>query len=129
MRVSASPVNAIRTATKKAGGSSKNNRDSNPKYLGVKKFGGERVVVRGLVARAPTTSWEHQLTRVGALQAGNIIVRQRGTKWHAGVNVGCGRDHTLYATADGSVSFRHNECARRTWIDVIPPPLELVRIQ
>ena len=68
-------------AHKKAGGSSKNGRDSNPKYLGVKKYGGQSVL------------------------AGNIIVRQRGTKFHAGDNVGCGRDHTLFALADGKVQF------------------------
>ena len=68
-------------AHKKGVGSSKNGRDSQPKYLGVKKFGGE--VVR----------------------AGNILVRQRGTKFHAGVNVGMGRDHTLFALEDGVVMF------------------------
>ena len=68
-------------AHKKAGGSSRNGRDSAGKRLGVKKFGGERVV------------------------AGNIIVRQRGTRWHAGRNVGMGRDHTLFALAPGHVRF------------------------
>jgi large subunit ribosomal protein L27 len=68
-------------AHKKAGGSSKNGRDSESKRLGVKKFGGEDVI------------------------AGNIIVRQRGTKYHAGPNVGMGRDHTLYALSDGRVEF------------------------
>ncbi|MDZ7627135.1 MAG: 50S ribosomal protein L27 [Parvularculaceae bacterium] len=68
-------------AHKKAGGSSKNGRDSESKRLGVKKFGGENVI------------------------AGNIIVRQRGTKYHAGPNVGMGRDHTLYALSDGQVEF------------------------
>ncbi|HBK92970.1 MAG TPA: 50S ribosomal protein L27 [Parvularcula sp.] len=68
-------------AHKKAGGSSKNGRDSESKRLGVKKFGGESVV------------------------AGNIIVRQRGTKYHPGPNVGIGRDHTLYALSDGKVEF------------------------
>lgn len=75
-------------AHKKAGGSSRNGRDSHSKRLGVKRFGGEQV------------------------RAGNIIVRQRGTHFHAGENVGCGRDHTLFATADGQVEFhaggRHN---------------------
>ena len=66
-------------AHKKGVGSTRNGRDSNPKYLGVKKFGGE--VVR----------------------AGNILVRQRGTKFNAGLNVGMGRDHTLFATADGQI--------------------------
>lgn len=68
-------------AHKKAGGSSKNGRDSESKRLGVKKFGGELVV------------------------PGNIIVRQRGTKYHAGANVGMGRDHTLYALSGGRVQF------------------------
>ena len=68
-------------AHKKAGGSTKNGRDSISKRLGVKKFGGE--VVR----------------------AGNIILRQRGTKFHPGVNVGCGKDHTLFALTDGKVVF------------------------
>jgi large subunit ribosomal protein L27 len=69
-------------AHKKAGGSSRNGRDSDGKRLGVKKFGGERVL------------------------AGNILVRQRGTRWHAGPNVGLGKDHTLFATADGQVQFK-----------------------
>ncbi|MBT4518490.1 MAG: 50S ribosomal protein L27 [Halieaceae bacterium] len=68
-------------AHKKAGGSTRNGRDSQSKRLGVKRFGGETV------------------------KAGNIIVRQRGTRFHAGVNVGCGKDHTLFATADGKVEF------------------------
>ncbi|WP_102127638.1 50S ribosomal protein L27 [Deinococcus planocerae] len=68
-------------AHKKGVGSSKNGRDSNPKYLGVKKFGGEQVL------------------------AGNILVRQRGTKFKAGPNVGMGRDHTLFALSDGQVVF------------------------
>ncbi len=68
-------------AHKKAGGSSRNGRDTAGRRLGVKKFGGEIVI------------------------PGNIIVRQRGTKWHPGDNVGMGRDHTLFATIDGSVKF------------------------
>ena len=68
-------------AHKKSGGSSRNGRDSESKRLGVKKYGGEKVV------------------------AGNIIVRQRGTQFHPGENVGLGRDHTLFATAEGSVKF------------------------
>ncbi len=68
-------------AHKKAGGSTRNGRDSESKRLGVKKYGGELVT------------------------AGNILVRQRGTKFHAGHNVGCGRDHTLFAKADGQVRF------------------------
>ncbi len=68
-------------AHKKAGGSTRNGRDSESNRLGVKKYGGELVT------------------------AGNILVRQRGTKFHAGHNVGCGRDHTLFAKADGHVRF------------------------
>ncbi|EKV32418.1 LSU ribosomal protein L27p [Caenispirillum salinarum AK4] len=69
-------------AHKKAGGSSRNGRDTAGKRLGVKKFGGEKVI------------------------AGNIIIRQRGTKWHPGEGVGLGRDYTIFATRDGNVSFR-----------------------
>ena len=68
-------------AHKKAGGSTRNGRDSESKRLGIKRFGGEQV------------------------QAGNIIVRQRGTKFHPGENVGCGKDHTLYAKLDGRIVF------------------------
>jgi large subunit ribosomal protein L27 len=82
-------------AHKKAGGSSRNGRDSNPKMLGVKKFGGE------------------------AIEAGNIIVRQRGTRFHPGSNVGMGRDHTLFATADGQVEFKTGY-KRRTYVSVLP---------
>lgn len=82
-------------AHKKSGGSSRNGRDSNPKFLGVKKFGGEKVV------------------------AGNIIVRQRGTKFYAGNDVGMGRDHTLFAKSDGQVSFRNGRL-NRTFVDVVP---------
>ena len=70
-------------AHKKGGGSSRNGRDSNSKRLGVKKFGGEQVV------------------------SGNILVRQKGTKFYPGENVGMGRDFTLFATADGFVKFEH----------------------
>jgi len=83
-------------AQKKAGGSSKNGRDSNPKYLGVKCFGGEQV------------------------QPGSIIVRQRGTKFHAGRNVGMGRDHTLFSTVRGAVFFQRRGKGRRHFVDVIP---------
>lgn len=69
-------------AHKKAGGSSRNGRDTEGKRLGIKKFGGEKVI------------------------AGNIIVRQRGTKWHPGDNVGLGRDYTIFAKVDGNVTFR-----------------------
>lgn len=82
-------------AHKKAGGSTRNGRDSRGKRLGVKKFGGETV------------------------RAGNILVRQRGTKFHPGDNVGMGRDDTLFATADGVVRFRHTRKDRQC-IDVIP---------
>lgn len=75
-------------STKKAGSSSKNGRDSESKRLGVKKFGGEAVI------------------------AGNIIVRQRGTKMRAGSNVGMGKDHTLFALKDGSVKFKKGHDGR-----------------
>ena len=82
-------------AHKKAGGSTRNGRDSHSKRLGVKKFGGERV------------------------GAGNILVRQRGTKFHAGDNVGYGRDHTLFATAPGVVAFSVRGGARRRTVSVV----------
>ncbi len=82
-------------AHKKAGGSTRNGRDSESKRLGLKKFGGQTV------------------------RAGNIIVRQRGTKFHPGANVGCGRDHTLYATADGVVEFAVKGPLRRKTISVV----------
>ena len=82
-------------AHKKAGGSTRNGRDSHSKRLGVKKFGGERVL------------------------AGNILVRQRGTKFHPGINVGCGRDHTLFATATGVVKFEAGGVRRRNRVSVV----------
>ena len=82
-------------AHKKAGGSSKNGRDSESKRLGVKLFGGQVV------------------------KAGNIIVRQRGTRFHPGVNVGCGRDHTLFATADGEVKFERKGPRSRRTVSVV----------
>ncbi len=82
-------------AHKKAGGSSRNGRDSESKRLGVKKFGGEAVI------------------------PGNIIIRQRGTKWHPGTNVGMGKDHTLFATAQGAVEFR-KKANGRTYVSVMP---------
>ncbi len=82
-------------AHKKAGGSSKNGRDSESKRLGVKKFGNEIVV------------------------PGNIIARQRGTKWHPGVNVGMGKDHTLFALTGGKVHFQQKGNGR-TYVNVIP---------
>ena len=81
-------------ATKKAGGSTRNGRDSNPKMLGVKMFGGQ------------------------AVTAGNIIVRQRGTEFHAGTNVGMGRDHTLFATADGVIKFEVKGQFGRRYVSV-----------
>lgn len=81
-------------AHKKAGGSTRNGRDSNPKYLGVKRFGGEFV------------------------KAGTIIVRQRGTKFHPGVNVGCGRDYTLYATETGYVKFHRAGAFNRHFVSI-----------
>ena len=82
-------------AHKKAGGSSRNGRDSAGRRLGVKKFGGEIVV------------------------PGNILVRQRGTKFHPGTNVGMGRDHTLFALVGGQVSFEHKS-GGRTFVSVEP---------
>jgi len=81
-------------AHKKAGGSTRNGRDSNPKMLGVKCFGGEFV------------------------KAGNIIIRQRGTKFHAGMNVGMGRDHTLYALTDGYVKFQPKGAKQRFHVSI-----------
>jgi large subunit ribosomal protein L27 len=81
-------------AHKKAGGSTRNGRDSNPKYLGVKCFGGESVL------------------------AGNIIVRQRGTRFKAGENVGVGRDHTLFALTDGKVKFETRGKPVRKYVSV-----------
>ena len=82
-------------AHKKAGGSSRNGRDSESKRLGVKKFGGEKVI------------------------PGNILVRQRGTKWHPGVNVGIGKDHTLFAKTEGAVEFKA-KANGRTYVSVMP---------
>ena len=82
-------------AHKKAGGSSKNGRDSQSKRLGVKRYGGESVT------------------------AGNIIIRQRGTKFHPGTNVGCGRDHTLFAKADGKIVFEQKGPRSRTYVSVV----------
>jgi large subunit ribosomal protein L27 len=81
-------------AHKKAGGSSRNGRDSESKRLGVKKFGDQSVV------------------------SGNIIIRQRGTRWHAGVNVGMGKDHTLFATTAGRVRFTTK--LGRAFVNVVP---------
>jgi large subunit ribosomal protein L27 len=83
-------------AHKKAGGSTRNGRDSHSKRLGVKRFGGELV------------------------NAGTIILRQRGTRWHAGENVGCGRDHTLFATENGTVEFVQKGAQNRTYVNIKP---------
>ena len=82
-------------AHKKAGGSTRNGRDSQSKRLGVKRFGGESV------------------------SAGNILVRQRGTKFHAGTNVGLGHDHTLFARIDGKVVFEQKGPKSRTFVSVV----------
>jgi large subunit ribosomal protein L27 len=82
-------------AHKKAGGSSRNGRDSGGQRLGVKLFGGEHC------------------------SAGNILVRQRGTKWHAGKNVGIGKDHTLFALINGRVHY-HTKSKDRTFVSVVP---------
>ena len=82
-------------AHKKAGGSTRNGRDSNPKYLGVKSYGGQEVT------------------------AGSIIVRQRGTKFHPGANVGIGKDHTLFALTNGIVEFR-KKANNRSFVSVTP---------
>lgn len=83
-------------AHKKAGGSSRNGRDSQSKRLGVKMFGGQ------------------------AVKAGNVLVRQRGTKMHPGLNVGCGRDHTLFATSDGVLKFEVKGPKSRQFVSVYP---------
>ena len=82
-------------AHKKAGGSSRNGRDSAGRRLGVKLYGGQLCL------------------------AGNILVRQRGTKWHAGANVGMGKDHTLFALVDGRVAF-NTKAKGRTYVSVVP---------
>jgi len=83
-------------AHKKAGGSSRNGRDSESKRLGVKIYGGQ------------------------AIKAGGIIIRQRGTRVHAGVGVGCGRDHTLFALSDGVVRFEKKGPRMRQFVSVVP---------
>ena len=83
-------------AQKKGGGSTRNGRDSKPKMLGVKVFGGQTV------------------------SAGSIIVRQRGTKFHAGSNVGVGKDHTLFALVDGQVSFATKDALNKHVVQVTP---------
>ena len=83
-------------AHKKAGGSTRNGRDSESKRLGVKRFGGQ------------------------AVDAGNILVRQRGTHFHAGTNVGCGKDHTLFATVTGTVKFVVKGHKNRKFVTIVP---------
>jgi large subunit ribosomal protein L27 len=83
-------------AQKKGGGSTRNGRDSKPKMLGVKAFGGEKIT------------------------AGAIIVRQRGTKFHPGVNVGIGKDHTLFALVDGQVSFSIKGALNKHMVNIMP---------
>ncbi len=83
-------------AHKKAGGSTRNGRDSNPKYLGVKRFGGQDIL------------------------AGNIIIRQRGTKYYPGQNVGIGSDHTLFALKDGKVEFAIKGPKKRQYVSILP---------
>ena len=83
-------------AHKKAAGSTRNGRDSQSKRLGVKKFGGQKVL------------------------AGNILIRQRGTKYHAGENVGIGRDHTLFAKAEGAVKFVRKGPKNRMFVNIVP---------
>ncbi|MGB5306325.1 MAG: 50S ribosomal protein L27 [Gammaproteobacteria bacterium] len=82
-------------AHKKAGGSTRNGRDSESKRLGIKRYGGETVL------------------------AGNILVRQRGTRFHPGQNVGCGKDHTLFATSGGVVRFVQKGARKRKFVDVV----------
>ncbi|WP_343190178.1 50S ribosomal protein L27 [Buchnera aphidicola (Mollitrichosiphum nigrofasciatum)] len=82
-------------AHKKAGGSTRNGRDSNPKKLGVKKFGGQ------------------------IIKAGSIIVKQRGTKFHPGINVRCGRDHTIYATVFGKVYFSIKGIKKKKYVNIL----------
>ena len=83
-------------AQKKGGGSTRNGRDSKPKMLGVKAFGGQLI------------------------SAGSIIVRQRGTRFHAGDNVGCGKDHTLFALVDGTVSFGQRGALNKHVVNITP---------
>ena len=83
-------------AHKKGVGSSRNGRDSNPKYRGIKKYGGENVI------------------------AGNIIVRQRGTQFHAGYGVGMGKDHTLFAKVEGVIKFQVKGAFGRRYVSIVP---------
>ncbi|MCY4656564.1 MAG: 50S ribosomal protein L27 [Gammaproteobacteria bacterium] len=83
-------------AHKKAGGKTRNGRDSESKRLGIKKYAGESV------------------------NCGHILVRQRGTKFHPGPNVGCGRDYTLFAKTSGKVAFSKHGAAQKTYVEVVP---------
>ena len=95
--IAASEFGPGKMAHKKAGGSSRNGRDADGRRLGVKKFGGEHVI------------------------GGNILVRQRGTKWHPGANVGIGKDHTLFALVAGQVQFKPKNGGRAS-VAVVPAP-------
>eukprot|EP00160_Parvularia_atlantis_P000437 Unigene10359_Nuclearia_a/m.31652 Unigene10359_Nuclearia_a/g.31652 ORF Unigene10359_Nuclearia_a/g.31652 Unigene10359_Nuclearia_a/m.31652 type:complete len:147 (+) Unigene10359_Nuclearia_a:175-615(+) len=103
-RAVAVQLEARRWATKKAGGSTKNGRDSAGRRLGLKKSDGQTVI------------------------AGNILVRQRGTQYHAGLNVGMGRDHTLFATAPGVVKFQYQEQRERTYVHVVDVAQRLAQV-
>lgn len=92
-------------AHKKAGGSTRNGRDSNPKMLGVKRFGGEHVT------------------------AGNIIIRQRGTHYHPGTHVGIGKDHTLYALRNGQVVFQRKGPKNRQFVSIAPLTTAAAKVQ
>lgn len=87
-------INQVRFASKKQGGSTQNNKDSNPKYLGLKLFGGQHCI------------------------PGNIIVRQRGKRFHPGTNVGIGKDHTIFSLVEGNVYFTNDKKKKRTFIHV-----------
>jgi len=93
--------NSRRWATKKAGGSTKNGKDSNPKYLGVKRHGGQEVL------------------------AGNILVRQRGTKFRPGTNVGIGKDHTLFSLVHGYVEFEWDNFSKTRYVHVASIPQQI----
>ncbi|KAK9846207.1 hypothetical protein WJX84_009276 [Apatococcus fuscideae] len=95
-QANSSNLQQIRGASKKQGGSTQNGKDSNPKMLGVKLFGGQQCI------------------------PGNIIIRQRGTKFHPGANVGLGKDHTIFATAAGKVKFHYHKLTKRRFVGVQP---------
>lgn len=95
----------VRWASKKQGGSTQNTKDSNPKFLGVKLYGGQRCI------------------------PGNIIVRQRGTEYHPGANVGMGRDHTIYALEAGHVKFSYDRRRKQRFISVEPQQQAATAVQ